>query len=94
MSEELLSNDRRIKKFISTGIRNINFPLHNLIHWPLRYQARNSNLLKRFYISNKLYSEWEQSRSLINEELKREKVTWEVKECSRRKVQNVKRKFA
>ena len=34
MSEELLSNDRRVEKKMTADL-----PIHNLMHWPLGYQT-------------------------------------------------------
>ena len=39
MSEELLSNARWVKNLTPTGIRTIELPIHNLMHWPLGYHT-------------------------------------------------------
>ena len=44
----------RINK-IPTGIRIIELPIHYLMHRPLRYQSFTTDIIKWFYISNKLY---------------------------------------
>ena len=95
MSEELLLNDRRgnlihqgsilygCKKFDPTGIE----PLTSQSIATLTNHCATSQLIllrrNRFYISNFGALEITQ-----NDERKREKVTWEVKKCSRRKTQN------
>ena len=56
MSEELQSNDRRVeKKFGPTGLRTIDLWIHNQTLWPLGYETLTIDMLKRFYISNKIY---------------------------------------
>ena len=88
MSEELLSNDRRVEKHLTPPEFN---PLGYQVHL-FCYAATDSILATTFT------SEWEQYRSLKNEERKREKVTWEVNECSRtkapkRKSENLHKKY-
>ena len=87
MSEEFLSNDRRVEKHDSTGIRTTDLPIDNQMHWSLGYHALFLLCCNRLLLATSFTSEWEQKRSLKNEGT-REKVTWEVKECSRRKAQN------
>ena len=89
MSEELHSNERWVEKHFTPLGFELLTSLFITINtagsaiWPLFLLCCN-----RLYISNKFKSEWEQKRSLKNEERKRVKVMWEVKECSRRKAQN------
>ena len=88
MSEELLLNDRRVEK------------IHNSL-WSRSitrctdqsgYQDLSVDMLKGFQISNKLYFGVRAIEITQNEEWKREKVTWEIKELSRRKLSS--KKFA
>ena len=55
---------------------------------PLRHYNLLVAVLQPIYISNKLYFGVRAIEITQNEERKREKVTSEVKECSRRKAQN------
>ena len=49
MSEELLSNDRRVEKnFDYARIRAINIPIPNLQHFPLGYQSPFIAMLQPF----------------------------------------------
>ena len=43
------------KRFAPTEIRTIDLQIYNLMHWQLRYESCSLDMLKRFYISNKLY---------------------------------------
>ena len=71
------------------GIRTIDFLLHNQMHCTPGYPALLIPMLQPIFLfATSFTSEWEQKRSLKNEERKREKVTWEIKECSGRKTQN------
>ena len=57
-------------------------------HCPLGYQSLHFAMLQSIFFSNKLYFGVIAIKITQNEERKREKVTSEVKECSRRKAQN------
>ena len=56
MSEELLSNDRRVEKKIGpTGHQTISLSIHNQTLCPLGYETLTIDMPKQFYISNMIY---------------------------------------
>ena len=83
---ELISNDRQVEKqltptgFKSQTSRSIITRTDHSATWPLFFGTD-------FILATNFNSELEQNRSLKTEERKREKVNWEVKECSRRTAQ-------
>ena len=87
MSEELLSsNDRPVEEHLTPPwfeplTRFIIIYTTHCTIWPLYFLCRNW-----LCISNKLYFEVRAIEIPQNEERKRQNVTWEVKECSRRKA--------
>ena len=87
MSEELLSNDPGGKTFDTTVIRTIGLPLLNHMHCRLYYLSLFSMLQPTLCYQQALLrsGRFRDHSKMQNESMK---VTWEVKESSRREAQN------
>ena len=104
MSEELLLNDRRgnliqglqprsilphgCEKPSPAGIRTTDLANRDTKHFQLRNHNLILDVLRPIYISNKLYFGERAIEITQKWRMQAKKVTWEVKECSRRNAQN------